>query len=804
MCGIVGYTGPREAGPILLEGLRRLEYRGYDSAGIALVDDGGEMWVEKRAGKLSNLRTAIADRTPHAGIGLAHTRWATHGRPNDLNAHPHQDCTGDITVIHNGIIENFRDLRDGLEARGHRLASETDTEALAHLVEEAYQGDLADAVRAALRRVEGAYALVVMHKGEVSRLVGAGQKVTLVVGLNGEESFIASDVAAILAHTNRVVFLEDGDVADVRPSGVEITDVAGRAVERPVTVIDWTPEAAEKGGYDHFMLKEIHEQPEALRQSLAGRVTQAGRVYAPEVEELTEVFGKVTRVELVACGTASYAALVAAAAIQDWTGLPARGPVGSESRYPPPPLDPKALVIAVTQSGETADTIAPTRWAREQGCPILAVTNTVGSAITREADAVLFLQAGPEIAVAASKTFVTQVTTLVVLAAAIAKARGAMGVEQELELGNALRALPDAAAKALAGASGIADLARRYVNSRGFMFIGRGYGLPAALEGALKLKEVSYIHAEGYAAGELKHGPISLLDAECPLVAVATRSRTYDKLISNVMEGRARDARVIAVATEGDEAIGDYADDILWVPDTHEALAPVLAVIPLQLFAYHTAVARGADVDQPRKLAKAVSVEEGMEPPSGLIPHGTSELGVDIVKVDRIAAAIDRFGARFANRVLTEREQRYVRMRPETFAGRWAAKEAVSKVLGLGVRGVGWKDIEVERLPTGQPSIVLRGRAARRAEQLGMGRVAISITHEAEYAVAVAFGVRTAGGRYVFPLDIDERLDDRERKLLARFERMRALQAATAELEATGVGASAEPTRDAGKDRDRG
>jgi glucosamine--fructose-6-phosphate aminotransferase (isomerizing) len=610
MCGIVGYTGPREAGPILIEGLRRLEYRGYDSAGIALVDEQGELFVEKKAGKLANLQTAIADRTPHAALGLAHTRWATHGRPNDLNAHPHQDCTGDITVIHNGIIENFRELREELEAHGHTLASETDTEAIAHLVEEAYDGDLADAVRAALRRMEGAYALVVMHKGEVSRLVGARHNVPLVVGLNGEESFLASDVAAILAHTDRVVFLEEGDVADVRPTGVEITDVAGNRLERPVTVIDWTPEAAEKGGYAHFMLKEIHEQPDALLQSLAGRVTSSGHISAPEVEDLAEVFRRVTRVELVACGTASYASLVGAAAIQDWTGLPARVTVGSEFRYSPPPLDPTALVIAVTQSGETADTIAPTRWAREQGCPVVAVTNTVGSAITREADAVMFLQAGPEIAVAASKTFVTQVTTLIVLAAAIAKARGALGVEQELELGHALRALPDAAARALEQAAArTPELARRYVNSRGFMFIGRGYGFPAALEGALKLKEVSYIHAEGYAAGELKHGPISLLDAECPLVAVATRSRIYDKLVSNVMEGRARDARVIAVATEGDEGIAELADDVVWVPDTHEALAPVLAVIPLQLFAYHTAVARGTDVDQPRNLAKSVTVE---------------------------------------------------------------------------------------------------------------------------------------------------------------------------------------------------
>jgi len=609
MCGIVGYTGPREAGPILIEGLARLEYRGYDSAGIAMVDEDGELFVEKKAGKLANLQAAIADRTPHAAIGLAHTRWATHGRPNDLNAHPHQDCTGDITVIHNGIIENFRELRDELEARGHTLTSETDTEAIAHLIEDAYQGDLADAVRAALRRVEGAYALVVMHRREISRLVGARLNVPLIVGLNGEESFIASDVAAILAHTNRVVFLEEGDIADVRPTGVVVTDLAGVEQQRAETLIDWTPEAAEKGGYDHFMLKEIHEQPVALRQSLAGRVTSRGHIHAHEVDGLAEVLRRVTRVELVACGTASYAALVGAAAIQEWTGIPARVTVGSEFRYSPPPLDGDTLVIAVTQSGETADTIAPTRWARDQGCPIVAVTNTVGSAITREADAVMFLQAGPEIAVAASKTFVTQVTTLVVLAATIAKARGAMDAGQEVELGRALRALPEAAARTLDLSSGVADVARRYVNSRGFMFIGRGYGLPGALEGALKLKEISYIHAEGYAAGELKHGPISLLDAECPLVAIATRSGTYEKLISNVMEGRARDAKVIAVATEGDASIERFADDVLWVPDTHEALSPVLAVIPLQLFAYHTAVARGTDVDQPRNLAKSVTVE---------------------------------------------------------------------------------------------------------------------------------------------------------------------------------------------------
>ncbi|MBA2314350.1 MAG: glutamine--fructose-6-phosphate transaminase (isomerizing) [Chloroflexi bacterium] len=608
MCGIVGYTGPREAGTILIEGLKRLEYRGYDSAGIALVDEDGDLFVEKRAGKLANLQTAIANRTPHAAIGLAHTRWATHGRPNDLNAHPHQDCTGEITVIHNGIIENFRDLRDGLEARGHRLTSETDTEAIAHLIEEAYTGDIAEATRAALRKLEGAYALVVMHRGE-NRLVGARQDVPLVVGVADGESFLASDVAAILAHTNRVIYLEEGDVADIRPSGVAITDIHGAPVERAVTTVDWSPESAEKGGYEHFMLKEIHEQPTSLRQAIAGRVTRNDRIWLEELEGFDETLRTIDRVELVACGTAYYAALVGATAIEDWIGIPARATFGSEFRYGPPPLDERTLVIAVTQSGETADTIAPTRLARERGCPIIAVTNTVGSAITREAHRVLFLQAGPEIAVAASKTFVTQVTTLVVLAAAIAKARGALGAEQELELGAALRALPEAAARALQAATGVPELARRYVNSRGFMYVGRGYTYPAALEGALKLKEVSYVHAEGYAAGEMKHGPISLLDAECPLVAVATRSSVYEKVVSNVMEGRARDARVIAIATEGDSQVERFADDVCWVPDTHEALSAVLAIIPLQLFAYHVAVARGTDVDQPRNLAKSVTVE---------------------------------------------------------------------------------------------------------------------------------------------------------------------------------------------------
>ncbi len=608
MCGIVGYSGPREAAPILLDGLARLEYRGYDSAGIALVCDDGSMFVEKKAGKLENLRAAVGEAPPASRAGLGHTRWATHGRPNDLNAHPHADCSGDIVVIHNGIIENFRELRDGLESRGHRLASETDTEAIAHLVEEEYAGDIAEAVRRALARVSGAYALVALHRAEPGRLVGARMNVPLIVGIGDGESFVASDVAAVLAHTNRVMFLEEGDVADLAGGTVRITGLDGAPRQRPIQAIDWTIEAAEKGGYAHFMLKEMHEQPEAIRAAITGRIVH-DRLSLDELEPVRDRLAAATRVEFVACGTAAYASLVGASLVESLAGIPARVTVASEFRYAPPPLDERSLVVAVSQSGETADTLAATRLARSRGCPIVAVTNTVGSALTREADAVCFLQAGPEIAVAATKTFVTQVTVVAMLAAVVARARGLLDPSFERDFVEALRALPDQARQALELDPVVARAARRYVNSHGFMFVGRGLGYPAALEGALKLKEISYTHAEGYAAGELKHGPISLLDAEVPLVAVATRSGVQEKLLSNVMEGRARDARVIAVATQGDDQVARYADDVFAVPDTLEALAPVLAVIPLQLFAYHMAVARGTDVDQPRNLAKSVTVE---------------------------------------------------------------------------------------------------------------------------------------------------------------------------------------------------
>jgi len=608
MCGIVGYTGPREAGPVLLDGLRRLEYRGYDSAGIALVTGNGDLFVEKRAGKVAVLADALGSGPPSAGIGLGHTRWATHGRPSDLNAHPHSDCTGRITVVHNGIVENFRELRDELIAGGHTLKSETDTEVVAHLVENAYEGDLADAVRAALGRLEGAYALVVMHRDEPDRLVGARLNAPLIVGLGDGESFFASDAAALIAYTKRVVFLADGDVADLRPGTATITDRIGTPIDRPIDIIPWSVEAAEKSGYAHFMLKEIHEQPAALTSAMTGRL-RGESVRLEELDPIRERLAGIDRVEMIACGTAYYASLVGAALFQEWLGVPARSTVASEFRYSPPPIDARTLVIAVTQSGETADTIAATRLAGERGAVVVAVTNTVGSAITRESHASVFLQAGPEVAVAATKTFATQVATLVMLAADVAHLRGCLPAETERELVTALRRLPAQAERTIEMAAATEAMAERYAEAAGFMYIGRSFGYPAALEGALKIKEISYLHAEGYAAGELKHGPISLLDWEVPLVAVATRSAVYDKVISNLMEGKARDARVIAIATEGDAQIQRLATDVCWVPDTLEPLSTILAVIPLQLFAYHVAVKRGRDVDQPRNLAKSVTVE---------------------------------------------------------------------------------------------------------------------------------------------------------------------------------------------------
>jgi glucosamine--fructose-6-phosphate aminotransferase (isomerizing) len=609
VCGIVGYVGPRDAGPILLDGLKRLEYRGYDSAGIALLTESGDVFVEKKAGKLSRLTEHLNGGAPAGHPGIGHTRWATHGAPNDTNAHPHLDCTGRLALIHNGIIENYRDLGDRLRAGGHRFRSETDTEVLAHLVEDRYRGDIVEAVRSALNEVRGAYAVGVMHTDHPERIVGARMNVPLIVGLGDGEGFIASDVPAILEHTKNVVILHEGDIADVTADGVRFLQLDGTPVERDVTEIRWNIEAAEKGGFQHFMLKEIYEQPHAIQEALRGRVDAAGAITLPELDAIADRLRPVEHVYLVGCGTARYAGEVGAYLIQQWARLPATSLVGSEMRYSPPPLDERSLVIAVTQSGETADTLAPQRLAAEAGAVVVAVTNVVGSAVTRQADAVCFLQAGPEIAVVATKTFVTQVVVLTMIALHLARLRGTLTAHHERLYGMALRELPRQAAEALGRTAPIRKLAQRYADASDFLFIGRGVGYPTAMEGALKLKEVSYVHAEGYAAGELKHGPIALLDRSTPLVAVATASDTYEKLISNVSEVRAREAPVIAVASDGDDQIGRYTTDLLFVPRTLEALSPVLGILPLQVLAYEVAVARGTDVDQPRNLAKSVTVE---------------------------------------------------------------------------------------------------------------------------------------------------------------------------------------------------
>jgi glutamine---fructose-6-phosphate transaminase (isomerizing) len=609
MCGIVGYVGPRDAAPILIEGLRRLEYRGYDSAGIAVVTGDGNVFVEKKAGKLTNLTDHLNGSAPAGHPGIGHTRWATHGSPNDTNAHPHTDCSGKLALIHNWIIENYAEIKRRLVAAGHRFVSETDTEVLAHLIETKYTGDLVESVRAALNEVRGAYAIGVMHTDHPDRIVGARMNVPLIVGLGDGEGFLASDVPAILEHTKNVLILHEGDIADVTPDGTRILGLDGSEVHRDVTEIHWNIEAAEKGGFQHFTLKEIYEQPHAIQESLRGRVSPEGEITMTELDAIEDKLRAAERVYVVGCGTASYAAQVGATLIQDWALLPATMQIGSEMRYSPPPIDERTLVIGVSQSGETADTLAPIKLAQERGATVVVVTNVVGSAITREADAVCYLQAGPEVAVASTKAFVTQVLVLQMIALHLARLRDTLPESKVRTFGVALRSLPRLAAETLRLAPQIKKLAQQYAHVRDFIYIGRGVGFPIAMEGALKLKELSYVHAEGYAAGELKHGPIALLDPETPLVAIATAGAIYEKVVSNVAEARARSAPIIAIATEGDDQIDHYAHDVIYVPETPEAISPVIAVLPLQLLAYEVAVARGTDVDQPRNLAKSVTVE---------------------------------------------------------------------------------------------------------------------------------------------------------------------------------------------------
>jgi glutamine---fructose-6-phosphate transaminase (isomerizing) len=623
MCGIIGYVGPQgtDVTTILLEGLSKLEYRGYDSAGIAVLTSTGTLELRRRAGKIANLKTAVAEGVPSlpGPLGIGHTRWATHGRPNDTNAHPHPDCTGALTVVHNGIIENYIELRAELVREGHIFRSETDTEVLSHLIEREYFGQanhgLERAVRLALGHVTGSYAIAVISAEQPDILVGARSGGgPLIVGVSEREQYLASDIPALLKHTRRVLILDEGEVATLRPGSVTLTKLDGTLIEREPMTIEWDAEAAEKNGYPHFALKEINEQPEALRRAFTGRIRQ-GQLHLAELEQLRASgrLDNIQRVVVVACGTSYHAGLVAKYAIEQWARIPVEVVTAAEFRYSDPIVGPQTLCIAITQSGETADTLVSIRQAREQGAPVIAVTNVVASAITRLSDAVLYLQAGPEICVVATKTFLNSAAVLYLLGLYLADLRGTLAPEQIAVLLGAMEILPGQVQHILDQANGpqdtIAPLAQQLSHVNSAMFIGRGIGYPIAMEGALKLKEISYIHAEGLPAGELKHGSIALLDPETPLVAIATASHVYEKVVSNIQEVRARDARVVVVATEGDEGIRQHADDIFYVPATLEVFSPLLAIIPLQLFAYHTAVARGCNVDQPRNLAKSVTVE---------------------------------------------------------------------------------------------------------------------------------------------------------------------------------------------------
>jgi glucosamine--fructose-6-phosphate aminotransferase (isomerizing) len=610
MCGIVAYIGKDSATEVIFDGLMRLEYRGYDSAGVA-VHDGERISVAKSAGKIRDLRASISGRLPRATIGIGHTRWATHGRPSESNAHPHTSCDGKIAVVHNGIIENFLALREELTAKGHTFTSETDTEVIAHLVEDHFSGDLLAAVQAAARRLEGAYALGVLCLQEPNVVVGMRQSSPLIAGVGEGESFLASDALAVQSYTRRVIYLEDGEAALLTRERVRIFDAEGRPVDRPVHTVDWNPVAAERGGYEHFMLKEIHEQPEVIRNTVGGRMDDSrGAVYLPELGLSTAAIKGLQRIYFLACGSAYYAGLVGKYVVEAVSRIPCEVLLGSEFRYADPVLNAKTLAVAISQSGETADTLAALRRARDERAQAAAIVNVKGSTLTREVDSTVYMHAGPEVGVASTKVYTAMVAALELLAMHLGRERGARSAAEVREAIRELRAVPQLVHQFLKRArSVVRPIAKKYAKAENFLFLGRYVNYPTALEGALKLKEVSYIHAEGYAAGEMKHGPIALVDEKVPTLAIATQGRAYEKIVSNIKEVKARDGRVIALASEGDETAAKIADDVIYVPAVSELLSPLVNVVPLQLLAYYIADLRGADVDQPRNLAKSVTVE---------------------------------------------------------------------------------------------------------------------------------------------------------------------------------------------------
>jgi len=617
MCGIVGYVGAQRAVPIIIDGLKRLEYRGYDSAGIAVYCDDGSLGVRRASGKLRNLEDALLMDPVDGSFGIGHTRWATHGRPTEENAHPHRDCTGDIVVAHNGIVENYLQLKEQLQEEGHVFKTETDTEVIAHLVEKYFEGDLETAFRAAVKQLRGVFALSVLSRKDPNKILAAREGPPVVIGLGNREYFVASDVPAILSHTRDMFFLADGDIAVLTPAGVRLTDFDGNPVNRQVQHVLWDPIMAEKGGYKHFMLKEIFEQPRAVKDTTVGRVGQeTGKIFLDEMDITPEEFQAFRGVKIVACGTSWHAALAGKFMIEQLARIPVEVDYGSEFRYRDPLVSSDVLTVVISQSGETADTLAAQREAKRKGSKTLAICNVVGSMITREAVGTLYTHAGPEIGVASTKAFTCQLTALAILAAYLGQMRGHLDEQNSRCFVQELIRIPGKIETILGHDAQYEELARKLFRATDFLYLGRGVHFPIALEGALKLKEISYIHAEGYPAGEMKHGPNALIDENLPVVVLATRDRAsqssgllYEKTLSNIQEVKAREGRVIAVVTEGDKEVRKVADDTLEIPAAPEILSPILEIVPLQLLAYHIAVRRGCDVDQPRNLAKSVTVE---------------------------------------------------------------------------------------------------------------------------------------------------------------------------------------------------
>lgn len=607
MCGIVGYIGKNQALPVLIDGLRRLEYRGYDSSGVAILNI--EIASEKAIGKIINLEEKLTGADFSGKLGIAHTRWATHGEPSEANAHPHQDCTGKIWVVHNGIIENYLKLKNELISRGHIFKSETDTEVLAHLIEDLYDGDITKALQKTLKLVKGTYGIVAFTKDEPEKIVAARWGSPLVVGLGENETIIASDVSAILRHTKQVIYLDDGEIAEINENGFRIFNSKSEEIDKTVQKIEWDLEKIEKQGFEHFMLKEIFEQPDTIINSTRGRmIIEEGKAKLGGLDNVADRLRKIERIQIVACGTAMHAGLVGEYMLEEYAGISTEVDCASEFRYRKPIIDEKTAVIVISQSGETADTLAAMREAKEKGALALGIVNTVGSTIARESDAGVYNHIGPEIAVASTKAFLSQVSILALFTVFFGRQRG-MSLTMGERILKEIKLLPEKIKTILDQNEKIKNIVEKYADSEHFAFLGRKYNNPVAFEGALKLKELSYIHAEGFQAGEMKHGPIALIDENFPSIFIAPRDSVYEKNISNIQEIKTRKGKIIAIATEGDVEIAKLVDDVIYIPKTLEMLTPILSVIPLQFFAYYAAIFRGCDVDKPRNLAKSVTVE---------------------------------------------------------------------------------------------------------------------------------------------------------------------------------------------------